>query len=122
MRGSLRILAVAATMFSLIGFAAACGDDEPATGTNEPLTIEITVKGDKITPNGKTVDVDAGQEVRLEITADQPGEIHVHSEPEQTHEYGAGTTRVPLGAFDVPGQYAVESHALEVTVVNLKVQ
>ena len=46
------------------------------------------------------------------MTADAAGEIHVHSDPEQSAAYGVGTTRISLGAFEIPGQYEVESHTL----------
>ena len=37
------------------------------------------------TPQGAKVEVKAGDPLKLHITADKPGEIHVHSSPEQEH-------------------------------------
>ena len=70
----------------------ACGGDESAGGGTasetteqdaEPKVITVTIEGDLVTPNGDRIDVDAGQDVELDITADEPGEIQVHSTPEQ---------------------------------------
>ena len=47
-------------------------------------------------PNGERVEVAAGQQIELVVTADAPGEIHVHSSPEQELEYDAGTTTLEL--------------------------
>ena len=102
---------------------AACGDEEKPSGdSTEPKVIEVTFEGDSVTPNGERVDVSTGQDVELRITADQPGEIHVHSDPEQSAAYGVGTTRISLGSFEIPGQYEVESHTLGKTIVTLEVQ
>ncbi|GAB6986739.1 hypothetical protein [Nocardioides pyridinolyticus] len=101
----------------------ACGDEEkPAGNSSEPKVIEVTFKGDSVTPNGERVDVSAGQDVELEITADQPGEIHVHSDPEQELEYGAGETTVTIQGIDTPSTVDVESHTLEKVIVQLEVR
>ena len=36
-----------------------------------------------LTPNGTKIDVAVDQKIELGVTADAPGEIHVHSSPEQ---------------------------------------
>ncbi len=76
-----------------------------------------------MTPNGDRVEVDAGQPIDLVVTADEPGEIHVHSEPEQTFEYeGGGATTTFEISVDRPGVVEVESHNLEQVIVQLEVQ
>ena len=52
----------------------------------------------------------------------RPGEIHVHSSPEQELEYDAGTTTLRAEPIDQPGIVDVESHALEKTIVQLEVR
>ena len=84
-------------------------------------TIDVTIEGDSVTPNGDRVDVRTGQRIELVVQADVAGEIHVHSDPEQELEYGAGTTTLPL-TIDKPGIVEVESHALEKTIVQLEVK
>ena len=86
------------------------------------MTIEVTVEGDTVTPNGERVDVDRGEEVQLVVTADAAGEIHVHSDPEQEFEYDAGTTTLTLTNLDRPGVVEVESHTLDKVIVQLEVK
>lgn len=95
----------------------------PSEGTtdeeDEGQVVPIVVEGGRVTPNGSTVEVDADQPVVLRITADEPGELHIHTSPEQEVAYEAGTSRheVTLGR---PGVYEVESHDLHVVVVKLQ--
>lgn len=90
------------------------------TTSSGPQTISITFKGDSVTPNGDRVKVQLGKPVVLEITADKPGEIHVHSTPEQEIKYPAGSSTEKV-TIDKPGVVDVESHALDKTIVQLQV-
>ena len=107
----------------LAGLLTGCGDDEPADPgpAGQPQTIEISFEGDTVDPSGERVEVEVGRPVELVVTADAGGEIHVHSEPEQQFEYGAGTTTLPL-TIDKPGVVDVESHDLEQVIVQLEVK
>ena len=102
----------------------ACGSDDSAASSSpqDTKTIDVKFEGGKVTPNGERVDVAVGQPVEFLVTADAPGEIHVHSDPEHELEYGAGTTTLPAFKIDKPGIVAVESHALEKTIVQLEVK
>ena len=94
------------------------------TPTDDPAAaqrIEITVQGETISPNGDRVEVAAGEPVELVVTADAPGEFHVHSSPEQELAYDAGTTTLSL-TIDKPGLVDVESHHLGVVTVQLEVR
>ena len=77
---------------------AGCGSDDSGTGSGSDSsvvkkdssgtsTVDITFKGDTVTPSGAKVEVKAGDPLKLHITADKAGEIHVHSSPEQHIEY-----------------------------------
>lgn len=102
---------------------AACGEDEPEgtpPGSGTSASIEIEFEGDTVTPNGERVEVAAGEPVELVVKADKPGELHVHSTPEQEFAYGAGTTTLKL-TIDEPGVVDVEAHDLEVVIVQLEV-
>ena len=112
---------------------AACGDDSSdrpagsagagASGdSTETKVIDVTFEGDSVTPNGERVEVAAGQPITLHVTADAPGEIHVHSTPEQELEYEKGETDVKLAPIDAPGTVDVESHHLEKVIVQLEVR
>lgn len=114
-------LAATLTAFMAAFAMSACGGDNTSTST-EPTTIEVTIKGDTVTPNGERVDVQHGQDVTLVVTADKAGEIHVHSTPEQELGYDAGTTTLTIKDLDQPGVVDVESHALDKVIVQLEVK
>jgi hypothetical protein len=118
----LRTLASAAVLtVALLGLSA-CGDDDSGTpAPTTPVTIEVTFEGDTVSPNGERVEVETGQPVELNVTADAPGEIHVHSDPEQELEYDEGTSTLEIAPIDQPGVVDVEAHGLEAVIVQLKV-
>jgi hypothetical protein len=91
------------------------GGEEPET-----TTIKITFHGEEMTPSGERIKVEAGEPIDLAVTADRPGEIHVHSDPEQTFSYDEGTQTFTL-QISRPGVVEVESHDLEKTIVQLEV-
>jgi hypothetical protein len=92
----------------------------PSSDTGRATTIDITIKGDSITPTGSSVKVKKGQPVRLHIVADRAGELHVHSSPEQHLEFDAGTSDKTL-TIDQPGVVDIEDHALDKLIVQLEV-
>jgi hypothetical protein len=110
------LLTVAVVILSVTACAA---DEGTADGTGDGQTIKIIFDGDSVEPNGERVKVDVDQPVVLQITADAPGEIHVHSTPEQEIAYDAGTSKHTL-TIDTPGVVDVESHDLEKTIVQLQ--
>lgn len=95
---------------------------EPAEAEDAGTRIEIDVEDFEFTPSGERVEVPLGEEVELVITADAPGELHVHSSPEQYVNY-EGTGRPESFSFviDRPGQVEVESHDVGTLIVNLVV-
>ncbi len=109
-----------------------CGSDDSGSGSGSDSsvvkkdssgtsTVDITFKGDTVTPAGAKAEVKAGDPLKLHITADKAGEIHVHSSPEQHIEYGAGTTDKTL-TIDQPGVIDVESHSLDKLILQLTVR
>lgn len=122
MRALCRALAIMAALLGIIGLAAGCGSSDGKPSTSGAKTIDVNFSGNSVTPNGDKVTVSRGQEVKLEVTADKAGEIHVHTQPAKEYQYGVGTTSISLGTMDVPGQFEVESHALDKTIVILQVQ
>jgi hypothetical protein len=118
--------ACAAVVAAILALAlAGCGSDSGGSGTKkdsrETKTVDITFKGSTVTPEGLSVKVKAGAPLKLHITADQPGEIHVHSSPEQHIEYEAGTTDKTL-TLDQPGVVDVESHTLDKLILQVQVR
>jgi ABC-type glycerol-3-phosphate transport system substrate-binding protein len=119
-----RAMATLAVLLCALTLTAGCGDDEsspPSGSSSDPKVIEVTFDGDSVTPNGERVEVAVGQEIELKVTADAPGEIHVHSSPEQELEYNKGETTVTIQGIDQPGTVDVESHSLEKVIVQLEV-
>jgi hypothetical protein len=120
---------------SCLFLAAGCGGNDagstssPGTGSGSATskaggaatTIDVTFKGGSVTPNGERVEASVGKPIELVVTADEPGEIHVHSSPEQQLPYGEGTTTLRF-TIEQPGVVDVESHALEKTIVQLEVR
>lgn len=129
------------TAFALTGvlaLTAACGSEtdtkapaetptsstptSPATTPMDEMKhVEVTFKGDDVDPAGERVDLKKGQTLMLAITADAPGEIHVHSTPEQHVEYAAGDSTHEV-KFDKPGVYEVESHDLDKLILQVQVR
>ena len=96
---------------------------KPPSKKREPTgtTVDITVKDGKVTPNGERVKATVGEPVTLRIDADAPGEIHVHSTPEQELQFDKGSSTKKL-TIDKPGIVDVEDHALEQVIVQLEVR
>lgn len=118
-----RSLAAVAATLATLSFATACGDEEkPPADSTDAKVIELTFEGGTVTPNGDRVEVAVGQDIELDVTADEPGEIHVHSTPEQELEYAAGESTVTIKGIDQPGVVEVESHELDQVIVQLEVR
>ena len=96
------------------------GSDSPSA---EPkgTVVDITFSGDSVKPNGERIDAKVGEPLTLNVTADEPGELHVHSTPEQEVAYDAGTSTHQV-TFDQPGIVDIESHHLDKVVVQVEVR
>jgi len=110
-----------AAVILVLATLSACGGGSPGSSNSGPKKIDITFSGSSVTPNGEKVEVGVGQKIELHVKADAPGEIHVHSTPEQELQYDQGTTDLTL-TIDKPGLVDVESHALEKTILQLEVR
>ena len=136
-----RAAAAAVIVLAALGLGGcASADDEPnaedpATTSSAPTTedaisepaepagvmVDITITDDSVTPNGERVDAEVGEPVTLHIDAEGPGELHIHSTPEQEIAYDAGTSTHEV-TFDQPGIVDIESHDLEKVVVQVEVR
>jgi hypothetical protein len=92
-----------------------------ATTDGDSVAVTIKRQGDKFTPNGERVDLAVDQTLVLTIDADQAGELHVHSTPEQEIQYDAGTSEHEL-TIDRPGVVEVESHEPPLVLLQLEVR
>lgn len=120
-----RILATAAVLACTLAGLSACGDDGDAAAncsSDAPTKIiKVRFADGKVTPNGDRVDVEVCQQVEFIVAADEPGEIHIHSEPEQALEYDEGEKTFKV-EFDKPGVIVVESHNLDEVIIQLEVK
>jgi plastocyanin len=121
-----RSLALSAALLTVLALGSACGSDDDGGGGGGDKTVKtitINVADGVMTPSGDEVDVDPGQPVNLVVTADAPGEIHVHSSPEKEFEYkGTGKPETFPLTIDRPGEVDIESHTLDQLIVKLVVQ
>ncbi|CUR56336.1 conserved exported hypothetical protein [metagenome] len=116
-----RFMATLIAVVAALALTSCGGEDDGSSGSDAaPKTIEVTFDGDTVTPNGERVEVQTGQTIVLDITADEGGEIHVHSSPEQELEYDAGSSTVDF-TIEQPGVVDVESHGLDKVIVQLEV-
>ena len=135
--GPVRSAAAAIVVLAVVALAGCTTEDpEPTNGSgasdspsdtagstsaspDATTAVEITFEGDQVTPSGERVEVAVGEPVELVVTADAPGELHVHSDPEQQIAYEEGT-RSYLLQIDRPGVVEVESHDLGEVIVQLE--
>ena len=140
-RGLARLVPLALAIAMALSLAA-CGDggdtDTPAgaassatttdsdttdsdTTDGDTVAVTVTREGGTFTPNGERVDLAVDQTLVLTVTADEAGEFHVHSTPEQEIAYDAGTSEHEI-TIDRPGVVEVESHEPDSIVLQLEVR
>ena len=125
----MRLSPLAAPLALVLALAlTSCGGDEAApagsqgaTQDGDSVALTVTREGDEFTPNGERVELGVDQTLVLTIDADEAGELHVHSTPEQEIQYDAGTSEHEL-VIDRPGVVEVESHEPDVVLLQLEVR
>ncbi len=133
--------ALAAAVLALT-LSACAGDDEPAQDDVSPsatapaeaaspspqatdatqdagVVVDVTIADGEVTPQGERVEVGVGEPVTLRVRSDEADEIHVHSDPEHSLDVEPGMPDELTFTVERPGQVAVESHHLGVTIVQL---
>ncbi len=136
-----RISAVAAaTLLAVVLAGCGSSEDSPARGSQATqvtatpvpsgspmpapdataVTVPIQITADSVTPDGTRIEAKRSQPVVLQIQAEQAGELHVHSTPEQEISFPAGASTVEL-SFDQPGVIDVEDHHLDALIIQLEV-
>jgi hypothetical protein len=86
----------------------------------EAPSLQITIEGDRVAPNGQRLEVPVGEPVLLRFSSDRAGELHVHSKPEQVVGFPTGTSSEEL-VVETPGVVEIEDHATGVVVAQLEV-
>jgi plastocyanin len=97
--------------------APASSDSAGGCGVGE----KITVTGSKVSPPPSTIDVKAGCEVTLTVTADRTSEVHVHV-IELEKPVTAGQPATIVFTPTQPGVYEVELHDPDLLLVKLAVR
>jgi hypothetical protein len=93
------------------------GTRDQAVGT----VLTITIDGDRVAPVAQQLEASAGEPIGIRIRSDRPGELHVHSAPEQTVEFEAGTMTEDV-VVETPGVVYIEEHASGVMIAEVRVR
>jgi hypothetical protein len=116
-----RLLTSAAFLLVVALATAGCGSNNHASGPLPTKIIDVKFTGTTTDPSGQVIDVAVGQRIELRVTADSPGEIHVHSSPEeQEFHYHKGSSKIEVKPIQAPGRVVVESHTLDKTLFILQ--
>jgi hypothetical protein len=103
--------------------SAASGAPASPSASASGLTIDITIAGGKVTPNGETIDVAKGTTVTMNVTSDQDDEVHAHTGGDG-YEIEVKAGQPATGSFvasDV-GSFEIESHHLDKVIAILNVR
>ncbi|CUR54332.1 hypothetical protein [Nocardioides sp.] len=95
--------------------------ETPSETNNDRPTVDITIKGDSVKPQGVLVEAELNAPVVLNFTSDRSGELHVHSKPEQVVEFGRGTSTQEL-IIKTPGIVDIEDHESGIVIAQLEVK
>ncbi|MDQ3094953.1 MAG: hypothetical protein M3Q82_03185 [Actinomycetota bacterium] len=93
-------------------------DDKRSSG---PVKVEITEERGEVTASQDVVEAERGQDIELVVSSDAADEFHVHSEPEQELTIEEGDDQTFTFSIDTAGEYEMESHELEVTILKLQI-
>ena len=116
------------TLVASLGVAGCGSDSSGGTSGNDPSkdasstqTLDVSINGKTITPTNKRVELSKGKPLTITITSDRPGELHVHSSPEEEIEFDKGKTTKEL-TFKTPGVIEVEEHVSDTLIAQLEVR
>lgn len=95
------------------------GADAPASASASPsvpadaVTIDITIQGGQVTPNGQKIQVRKGQTIAERVTSDADDEVHAHTGGDG-YELEVKAGKVTTGHFIATdtGSFEIESHHL----------
>lgn len=96
--------------------------DAGASAEAEGVVVDVTITAEGPTPRGERVEVEVGEPITLNVTAEVADEVHVHADPEVSIDVAPGDETSRTFTIDRPGQVAVESHATHAVIVQLVVR
>jgi hypothetical protein len=101
------------------------GRDDKNDKDDKPLPqgpfADIELEGHEASPNGQRIKLGVGEKLTLRIESDRPGELHVHSTPEQEISFPAGESERRL-VIEQPGVVDVEEHESGLVLLQLEVR
>jgi hypothetical protein len=103
--------------------APASSAPESPSASASGLTIDITIAGGKVDPNGEKIDVAKGTTVTLNVTSDQDDEVHAHTGGDG-YELEVKAGEPATGSFVAAdtGSFEIESHHLDKVIAILNVR
>ena len=94
-----------------------------STSAADTITLDITIAGGKVTPNGQKIDARVGQRVVENVTSDVDDEVHAHTGGDGYElEVRAGTPATGGFTLTTPGSFEVESHGTGKIIAILNVR
>jgi hypothetical protein len=84
-------------------------------------TLEVEVEGNEVKPVAEQLDLAVGERLTITVQSDRDGELHVHSDPEHTFDFGPGSKTFRL-TIDTPGSVDIEEHVSDALVARLLVR
>ncbi|MGJ6979478.1 cupredoxin domain-containing protein [Aestuariimicrobium soli] len=91
------------------------------TDAPQAVTIDVTIAGGQVTPNGTTVDVAKGGTVTVNVTSDSADEVHVHGVDKEL-AVKPGVPATMTFTVDQGGVFEMESHELDKLIVKIAVR
>lgn len=98
----------------------ASGGGQPSTAAAD-VTVEAAVEGGEVDPPPRRVEIDQGDDVRLEISSDGHTHIHVHGYDLEA-EAAPSEPAVITFTADRTGVFEVETHEPALQIVQLQVR
>ncbi|MFE6616628.1 hypothetical protein [Amycolatopsis sp. NPDC057786] len=114
-----RICGIAvATLLAVTGCSGTTGSEQaPGTGTR---TVKFSITEGKRTAGPEEIAVRTGENVALEVTSDQPDELHVHGYDKAT-KLSPGVPGTVAFTANIDGIFEVELHKSGAAVTKLRV-
>jgi spore coat protein U-like protein len=113
---SLPVTGTLAAVLAAVLCLAGCSDGTSGKASSDATTVEVTIKGDSVEPVAKKVDIGVGGTITVKVDSDRAGELHVHSTPEQTLAFKAGTSSYDV-TLDKPGTVDIEEHVSDTVLI-----
>ncbi len=106
-----------AALLALTGCSGSAQDPAPSTGTR---TVKFSITEGKRTAGPEEIAVRTGENVALEVTSDQPDELHVHGY-DKAAQLTPGVPGTVSFTANIDGIFEVELHKSGAAVTKLRV-